>query len=118
MGSGKAERSWRRDDRGPEDVPRRCYCRGECWSKQKPQQSLIEQIQDISVRMVKYIGSSIHTGVLQTIATIKSWYPQQDMQCLLERANPDATDEQLAEYQVAAQLIADHICQDLCWGKE
>ena len=78
----------------------------------------MEQIQSISSQRVKYICSSIHAGVLQTVATIKSWYPQQDMQCLLEGANLDATDEQLVEYQVAAQPIANQICPDLGWGAE
>ena len=63
--------------------------------------------------MMKYIHSSIHAGVLQYVAMIKSWYPQQDLQCLLEGANPDATDKQIAEYQAFAEPIAEQICKDL-----
>ena len=39
------------------------------------QPQLTEQVQSISSKMVKYICSSIHVGVVWTIATIKSWYP-------------------------------------------
>ena len=98
----------------PEDAPTDAIA--EVIEEQK--QTLVEQVQNISSKMVKYIRSSIHASVLQTVATIKSWYPQQDLQCLLEGANPNATDEQIAEYQASAEPIAAQICEDLGWKKE
>ena len=80
---------------------------------EEQQVGLIEQVQSISGKIVKYIQSSIHAGMLRTMATIKSWHPQQDMQCLLEGANLDATDEQLAEYQTSSEPIVDQVCEDL-----
>ena len=74
-----------------------------------------KEVRSIPGKMIKYIRSSIHAGVVQTVAIIKSWNPQQELQCLLEGANPDATDEQIAEYQASAEPIADQICEDLGW---
>ena len=79
---------------------------------------LTKQVQSISSKMVKYIRSSIHASVVWTVTIIKLWYPRQDMQCLLEGANPDVTDDQLAKYQASAEPIADQLCEDLGWGKE
>ena len=66
---------------------------------------------------MNYIRSSIHTRVVQAVTIIKSWNPQQNLDCLLEGANPGATDEQIAEYQDSAGPIADQICEDLGWKK-
>ena len=43
---------------------------------EEQQDSLIEQVGSIPGKMIKYIHSSIHAGMVQTVTTIKSWYPQ------------------------------------------
>ena len=73
----------------PEDAPTNAIA--EVIEEQQP--THVEQVQNISSKMVRYIRSYIHASILQTMATIKSWYLQQDLQCLLEGANPDAMDE-------------------------
>ena len=40
------------------------------------------------------------------------------MQFVLEGANPDATDDQLTEYQASTVPIVDQLCEDLGWGKK
>ena len=65
------------------------------------------QVRSIPRKMMSYIRSSIHAGIVQTVTIIKSWNPQQDIHCLLERAIPDVTDDQIAEYQADAEPIAD-----------
>ena len=77
-----------------------------------------KQVRSILGKMMNYIRSSIHAGVVQTVVIIKSWNPQQDLQCLLEGANLDAIDEQIVEYQASAEPIADQICKDLGWKKD
>ena len=62
------------------------------------------QVRSIPGKMMKYIRSSIHTGIVQAITIIKSWNPQQNLDCLLEGANPDSTDEQISEYQASQHL--------------
>ena len=76
------------------------------------------QVRSIPSKMMKYIRSSIHAGIVQTVAFIRSWNPQQDLQCLIEAANPDATYDQITEYQASAEPIADQICEDLGWKKD
>ena len=75
------------------------------------------RVRSIPGKMMKYIRSSIHTGIIQAVTIIKSWNLQQDLDCLIQGANLDATDEQIAEYQASAEPVADQICEDLGWKK-
>ena len=47
------------------------------------------RVRSIPRKMMNYIRSFIHTGVVQAVTIIKSWNPSQNLDCLLEGVNPD-----------------------------